>query len=58
MMGLSIGAWTGLPVEAVTVWVAVTYGSTIVYEIVKAWQASGKHARVAFLGEKDTREEQ
>jgi hypothetical protein len=58
MMGLSIGAWTGLPIEAVTVWVAVTYGSTIVYEIVKAWQASGKHARVAFLGEKDTREEQ
>lgn len=50
MMGLFIGAWSGLPVEAVTVWVAVTYGTTIVYEIVKIWQASGKPARRAFLG--------
>ena len=57
-MGLSIGAWTGLPVEAVTVWVAVTYGSTIVYEIVKAWQASGRPARAAFLGEKGARAKQ
>jgi hypothetical protein len=51
MMGLFIGAWTGLPIEAVTVWIAVTYGSTIVYEIVKVWQASGKPARRAFLGD-------
>ena len=51
MMGLFIGAWTGLPIEAVTVWIAVTYGSTIVYEIVKLWQASGQPARRAFLGE-------
>jgi hypothetical protein len=51
MMGLFIGAWTGLPIEAVTVWIAVTYGSAIVYEIVKIWQASGKPARHAFLGE-------
>jgi len=50
MMGLSIGAWSGLPIEAVTVWIAVTYGTTIVYETVKVWQASGKPARHAFLG--------
>jgi hypothetical protein len=50
MMGLFIGAWTGLPIEAVTVWIAVTYGSTIVYEIVKLWQASGQPARRAFFG--------
>ncbi len=50
MVGLFIGAWAGLPVEAVTVWIAVTYGTTIVYEIVKVWQASGKPARNAFLG--------
>jgi hypothetical protein len=55
MMGLSIGAWTGLPVEAVTVWIAVTYGTTIVYEIVKAWQASGKPVRHAFLAEPQPR---
>jgi hypothetical protein len=51
MMGLFIGAWTGLPIEAVFVWMAVTYGTTIVYETVKIWQASGKLARHAFFGE-------
>jgi hypothetical protein len=50
MMGLFIGAWAGLPIEAVVVWIAVTYGTTIVYEIVKIWQASGKPMRHAFLG--------
>jgi len=50
MMGLFIGAWAGLPIEAVTVWIAVTYGTTIVFEILKVWQASGKPARHAFLG--------
>jgi hypothetical protein len=51
MMGLFIGAWAGLPIEAVAVWIAVTFGTTIVFEIVKAWQASGKTARHAFLGQ-------
>lgn len=51
MMGIFIGAWAGLPIEAVAVWIAVTYGTTIVYETVKVWQASGKRARLAFLGE-------
>jgi len=50
MMGLCIGAWAGLPVEAVVVWIAVAYATTIVYEVVKAWQASGKDAKHAFLG--------
>jgi len=50
MMGLFIGAWSGLPIEAVVVWIAVTYATTIVFEILKVWQASGKPARQAFLG--------
>ena len=50
MMGLFIGAWAGLPFEAVMVWIAVTYGTTIVFEILKVWQASGRTARHAFLG--------
>lgn len=50
MIGIFIGAWAGLPIEAVMVWIAVTYGTTIVYEIMKAWQASGKSAKCAFLG--------
>ena len=50
MIGISIGAWAGLPIEAVLVWIAVTYGTTIVYEIMKVWQASGMSAKSAFFG--------
>jgi len=53
MMGLFIGAWSGLPLEAVTVWIAVTYATTMVFEIVKIWQASGKPAKHAFLGKRE-----
>ncbi|MGA8087836.1 MAG: hypothetical protein WCA10_11045 [Terracidiphilus sp.] len=52
MMGLFIGAWSGLPIEAVAVWIAVSYGAVIIYETVKIWQASGKGARHAFLGDR------
>jgi hypothetical protein len=52
MIGISIGAWHGLPVEAVCVWIAVTYATAIVFEIFKLWQASGKPARHVFLGAK------
>jgi hypothetical protein len=50
MMGLRIGAWSGLPIEALCVWIAVTYATTIVFEIVKLWQASERPAKHAFLG--------
>ena len=52
MMGLSIGAWSRLPVEAVCVWIAVTYATVIVFEVVKIWQASERPAKEAFLGVK------
>ena len=50
MMGLSIGAWSQLPIEAVCVWIAVTYMTTIVYEVMKMWDASSKPLKQAFLG--------
>jgi len=50
MMGIQITAWSGLPIEAVCVWITVTYATAIVYEIVRRWQSSGKRARRAFLG--------
>ncbi len=50
MIGVFIGAWSGLPIEAVMVWLSVTYTTAIVYEVVKVWQASGRRAREAFLG--------
>jgi hypothetical protein len=50
MMGLRVTAWAGLPIEAVTVWMAVTFATVLVYETVKRWQASGRPMRNAFLG--------
>jgi hypothetical protein len=50
MIGLFIGAWSDLPIEEVCVWIAVAYATTIVFEVVKVWQASGRRAKEAFLG--------
>jgi hypothetical protein len=52
MVGIYIRAWHNLPFEAVFVWVGVTYMTVIVYEVVRCWQASGKSARHAFLGDR------
>ncbi|RMH18089.1 MAG: hypothetical protein D6696_13785 [Acidobacteria bacterium] len=50
MMGIFIGAWSNLPLEAVCVWLAVSYATVIVFEIVKLWRASGRSLRRALFG--------
>jgi hypothetical protein len=50
MMGVFIGAWCDLPIEAVLVWLAVSYGTVILFEAVKIWQASGRRIREMMLG--------
>jgi hypothetical protein len=50
MLGLTIGAWSQLPVEAVGVWLAVSFTTVIGYEVVKIWLATGKRALAAFFG--------
>jgi hypothetical protein len=50
MLGLRITAWSMLPIEEVYVWIAVTYASVMVYEILKRWKASGRTMLRAFLG--------
>ena len=52
MMGLFIGAWSGLPIEEVCVWIAVTYATAIVFEVVKVCLASERSVRDALLGVK------
>jgi hypothetical protein len=52
MLGIFIGAWSGLPIEAVLVWIAVTYTTAIVYAVIRLWLASGKTAKLAFFGER------
>jgi hypothetical protein len=50
MIGIFIDGWTDLPLEAVFVWLAVTYTSVIVYETIKVYQASGKALKDALIG--------
>ncbi|HEY1658149.1 MAG TPA: hypothetical protein VGG14_07370 [Candidatus Sulfotelmatobacter sp.] len=45
MLGLFIGAWAGLPIEAVCVWIAVTYATVIVFEVAKIQIASAQPLR-------------
>jgi hypothetical protein len=35
MMGVFVGAWFGLPIEAVVLWLAVTFTTVMVYETYK-----------------------
>jgi hypothetical protein len=50
MLGIRVTAWSFLPVEEVYIWIAVSYSTVIVYEIVKRWKASGRSMPHAFLG--------
>lgn len=52
MMGVYITAWNDLPLEAVFVWLAVTYTTVILYEVVTIWLASGKRLSDVLFGEK------
>lgn len=51
MMGVFIGAWCDLPIEAVLVWLAVSYGTVILFEAVKIWQASGRRMKEMMTGQ-------
>ena len=50
LIGLQIGAWSGLPIEAACVWMAVTFTAVITYEVIKIWKALGTRALEAFFG--------
>jgi hypothetical protein len=50
MIGISITAWSYLPLEEICVWITVTYATVIFYEIIRRWKLSGRTAKRAFLG--------
>ncbi len=50
MMGIFVGAWSYLPIEEVFVWVAVTYATAILFEVVKVGLASERSVHDALLG--------
>ena len=52
MMGLFVGAWSGLPIEGACVWMAVTYATVIIFEVVKVLLASERSVQDTLLGAK------
>jgi hypothetical protein len=50
LIGLHIGAWSELPIEAVCVWLAVSFTTIITYEVIKIWKALGTRSLEAFFG--------
>ncbi len=50
MMGIFVGAWSGLPLEAVLVWLAVTFTTVIIFESVKIWVASRRPLASFLMG--------
>jgi lycopene cyclase domain-containing protein len=50
MIGLTIGAWSGLPIEEVFLWFVVTFSTIVVFEVIKIWLASGLGLLEALLG--------
>lgn len=58
MLGITVGAWYKLPIEAVIVWLMVTFTTVIIYEVFKIWLNSNKKVKQAFFGiaEKDSTE--
>jgi hypothetical protein len=50
MLGITVGAWYKLPLEAVIVWLMVTFTTVIIYEVIKIWLNSKKKMKQAFLG--------
>ena len=58
MMGISVAAWSNMPIEATFVWMAVGYGTVIIFEVVKLWQASERSTRETFFGPKRARRDE
>jgi hypothetical protein len=52
MIGLFISAWSNLPVEEVFLWIAVTYATVIVFEVLKVLMASERSVREVMFGTK------
>ena len=50
LIGLPLEAGPDLPLEALCVWLAVTFTTVITYEVIKIWKALGIRALEAFFG--------
>ena len=50
MIGLFLPAWSGLPIEAVMLWVAAAFGTVLIYEALRIFFYMDRTPRVALFG--------
>lgn len=50
MIGIAVDAWVGLPVEAILVWMAVTFTTVIIYETIKIYLHMNVGLKQALFG--------
>jgi hypothetical protein len=53
MLGFFITAWSGLPAEAVFLWIAAGFGTVLLFEFVRAVLLSDRSVKTTIFGEKD-----
>lgn len=53
MVGVYVRAWGNLPIEAVFLWMAVSFATVLVYEAIRCWHASGRPATDALFRRHD-----
>ncbi len=51
MLGIMVTAWWGLPIEAVIVWIVVTFDAIIAFEVLHVFFHMDRPARAAFFGQ-------
>jgi hypothetical protein len=52
MIGIFVGAWTQLPIEAIALWISATFATVIIYEAVKIFLATDRPKREMLLGKR------
>jgi hypothetical protein len=50
MLGIRVTPWANLPIEAIMVWVMVTWDAVIAFEVVRVWSHMKRPARTALFG--------
>jgi hypothetical protein len=50
MVGVTIRAWSGLPIEAVLLWLVVSWAAVIIYEVLRVYMFMERTPRAALFG--------
>lgn len=55
MLGLFVSAWSGLPIEAIMLWVAAGFGTVLIYEALRIFFYMDRTPRAAMFGRSGTK---